>query len=124
LPAAHAKAYAESRGLTVEIVGEGNYVTSQTPKANGYYTGEVAKIILYTDGSPAVEGTVVPNVVGMTALGANITVADSGFNIKLEGALTGGDGEAVVVMQYPAAGSLAEPGSVIRVEVRYMKDTE
>ena len=124
LPAEHAKAYAESRGLAVEIVGKGNYVTAQTPKANGYYTGEVAKIILYTDSSPDAGGVIVPNVVGMTALGANLAITNSGFNIKLEGALTGGDGEAIVVAQYPAAGSVAEPSSVIRVELRYIKDTE
>ena len=124
LPTQNAKAYAESRGLVVEVVGDGAYVTSQSPKANNQYSGNVAKIILYTNGAEASDGGMVPNVVGMTALDANLAIASAGFNIRFEGAYDGGRGEAIVATQYPAAGSVATPGSVVCVEPRYMKDTE
>ena len=121
----HAKAYAESRGLTVEIVGEGAYVTNQMPKSGGYYTGSDGKLILYADAIETSPPITVPNVVGTTAAQANVSIAGAGLNIKLEGAgAYDGSGGAVVVSQYPAAGTTADRGSVVRVELQYIKDLE
>ena len=47
LPVKNAVAYAESRGLEVEIVGDGAYVTAQSPKTGSAYAYN-GKIVLYT----------------------------------------------------------------------------
>lgn len=125
LPVANAKAYAESRGLSVEVVGDGTYVSKQTPSSGSLYSGAVSKIIFYTDAETTAQTRTVPDVIGKTATEANVSIINSGFNIKFEGAsdVGGGDG-IVVVSQYPAAGTVLEHGSVVRVELRYIKDTE
>ena len=125
LAAEHAKAYAESRGLVVEMVGGGGYVVDQIPRSNGYYTGESGKIVLYTDIKEPMIEAVVPDVIGATALQADRIILGAGFNIKLEGAgAYEGSGGAAVVRQYPAAGAVAARGSVVRVELQYVKDLE
>lgn len=48
LPVANALAYAESRGLTVEVIGGGEYVTAQKPKS-GYFPSFNGKITFYTE---------------------------------------------------------------------------
>lgn len=124
LPTEHAKAYAESRGLAVEVVGEGAYVTSQIPKSGELYSGTVGKIILYAGAEASFSGRVVPDVIGKTASEANVSIVGAGFNIKLEGAGTVGNGSAIAVGQYPSAGTEMPRGSVVRVELQYVKDTE
>ena len=125
LSTSSAKAYAESRGLSVEIVGDGAYITDQSPRSGGYYTGDVGKIVLYADADVAPTEVTVPDVIGCTAAIANKKILDAGCNIKLEGAgAYDGSGSAVAVEQYPAAGALVEKGSVIRVQLRYINVTE
>ena len=122
LPIDHAKAYAESRGFSVEIVGEGAFVGKQTP-AGGHYTGDAAHIIFYTEEQAAKTRTV-PNVIGMKPTEANRTIVNGGFQIKLEGAISESEDGIVAVAQYPAAGTVAERGSIVRVEFQYVKGTE
>ncbi len=125
LPTAHAKAYAESRGLAVEVIGEGRYVSRQVPRAGESYTGAVGKIVLYAEADAPSELRTVPDVTGMTAAEANRAIADAGFNVRLQGAGAYlGDGGAVAVGQYPAAGTELAVGEVVTVELRYLKDTE
>ena len=50
LPVENAKAYAESRGISVEIVGDGAYVSKQSP-SEGAYSGTLNKMIFYTEES-------------------------------------------------------------------------
>ena len=122
---AHAKAYAESRGLSVKIIGEGAYVTDQMPKSGGYYTGDNGTLILYADRTEQPSQTVVPDVVGMTAVQADRAISAAGLNLRLEGAGAGNqDGSAVAVYQSPAAGAQVPYGSIVQVEIRYVKDTD
>ncbi|MBR4872224.1 MAG: PASTA domain-containing protein, partial [Clostridia bacterium] len=120
LPVENAKAYAESRGISVEIVGDGAYVSKQSP-SEGAYSGTLNKMIFYTEESVSWTYTV-PNVVGKTPTEANKLLVDAGFNVKWEGASNGAD--VTVAMQYPSAGTVAERGSIVRVELWYMKETE
>lgn len=125
LPVTHARAYAESRGLSVEIVGEGASVSKQIPAAGSLYTGDVSRVVFYTETSDRLQTATVPDVVGKTATEANQSIINQGFNIKFEGVTDLiGSGNAIVVAQYPAAGTEAERGSVVRVELRYTKEME
>lgn len=125
LPVTHARAYAESRGLSVEIVGEGSSVSKQIPAAGSLYTGEVSRVVFYTENFDRLQTAAVPDVVGKTATEANQSIINQGFNIKFEGVTDLiGSGNATVVAQYPAAGTETERGSVVRVELRYIKETE
>lgn len=125
LPVTHARAYAESRGLSVEIVGEGSSVSKQIPAAGSLYTGDVSRVVFYTESFDRLQTAAVPDVVGKTATEANQSIINQGFNIKFEGVTDLiGSGNATVVAQYPAAGTETERGSVVRVELRYIKETE
>ena len=123
LPVAHARAYAESKGLSVEIVGEGGYVSRQVPSAGSLYSGTTAKIIFYTEETSEEMALTVPNVIGKTAFEANVAITNGGFNIRLKG-LPPDDGDAVVAEQYPAAGTVAERGSIIEIDLRSLKNPE
>ncbi len=115
-----AVSFAESRGFTVTVVGEGKYVTSQSPKPNSLYSGTTGKIVFYTEDAKPVSDSV-PDVIGKTLTEANRAITDAGFNLHIGGALhADGAGGAVVVSQSPSAGTKAENGSVISIELRYM----
>lgn len=115
LPVTAACAYAESRGLEVEVVGEGAYVTSQIPKAGSVYTYD-GKIVFYT-GNETCVNSVVPDVMGKGIADAGKLIGNAGFNIHI-GGVTGTDSGANVAAQFPAAGESAPVGSIVKVEMR------
>ena len=117
LPVTVARAYAESRGLSVEVVGDGAYVGSQTPKSGSVYSLN-GKIVFYTDGNEA-RSLTVPNVVGMSLSEANEVISESGFNALFKGATQSYAG-AVVESQNPSAGESAPIGSVVTAEMRFV----
>ena len=110
----------EKKGLSVEIIGNGEKVTAQVPAAGSKLSKQNGKVILYVgDAAPTKELTV-PNVIGMSASAANRVLINAGFNINIEGATNYDAGSgAVVVAQYPAAGSEATRGDVISVTFRH-----
>ncbi len=120
-----ARKYAESLDLDVEIRGDGDYILRQSPAAGSKVEQNNGKIILYTTKDALQKTISVPNVVGRTAAAANSMIINAGLNIKIEGTRNylSGTG-AVVVSQSPAAGELAEEGSVVTVTFRYVGDTE
>ena len=115
---------AETMGFEVEIIGDGEYVKHQSPEWGIQVEPGSAKIILYTtdEAVDEIKSVKVPNLVGMTAVAANGTLANIGLNIKITGYATGK--EAFVVEQSPAAGEVVEVGTVINVTFRYVNDTE
>ena len=117
LPVTVARAYAESRGLSVEVVGDGAYVGSQTPKSGSVYSLN-GNIVFYTDGNEA-RSLTVPNVVGMSLSEANEVISESGFNALFKGATQSYAG-AVVESQNPSAGESAPIGSVVTAEMRFV----
>lgn len=110
----------EKNGLQVEIIGNGEKVTAQVPSAGSKLSKDNGKVILYVgDSAPSNELTV-PNVIGMSASAANRILINSGFNISIDGATNYDAGSgAVVVAQYPEAGTLATRGDVIAVTFRH-----
>ena len=115
LPVNTARAYAESRGLEVEIVGDGAYVSSQKPKAGSVYSYN-GRIVFYTSDDTYTVG-IVPDVIGKNMSDASRLISDAGFNIHVSGVTVQGYG-ASAVTQIPAAGESAAIGSVIKVEMR------
>ena len=122
-----AKEFAKTVGFEVEIIGDGNLVLSQTPAAGVKVEPGSAKIILYTtkDSMQNKKTVKVPDLMGMTAVAANGTLANYGLNIKISGTKNYMSGTgAVVVEQFPAAGTEVEIGSVIEVTFRYLDDMD
>ena len=115
LPVTAARAYAESRGLEVEVVGDGAYVSSQTPKSGSVYSYD-GKIVFYTDNESYTTGKV-PDVTGKTLSEADKIINNAGFNINFKGATQKYSG-ALVASQQPAAGATLPTGSVVTVEMR------
>jgi stage V sporulation protein D (sporulation-specific penicillin-binding protein) len=115
-----AVSFAREQGLEVAVVGEGEYVISQSPKAGSMYHGDNGKMVFYTD-DQKVAPTGVPDVVGKTLVEANRALAAAGLNIKITGTPdVDGTGSATVVSQLPLAGSTASLGDVVSIELRYM----
>lgn len=117
--------YLESLGLEYEIIGDGSYVTGQTP-ANGSAIEKInGRVLLYTGSAKPAETAVVPDLLGKTAVAANSMIINAGLNIKIEGTKNylSGTG-ATVVAQSPAAGTVVAPGEVVTVTFRYLDDEE
>lgn len=80
-----AKITAAERGLTVETIGSGDTVISQTPAADQLIPDE-GVIIIYTDNGTQSEKTVkVPDFKGMTASQVNEKAHSAGLSITLSG---------------------------------------
>ncbi len=121
------KEFAESLGFKVEVVGDGEKVKAQSPATGTEVEPGSAKLILYTtDEAVKNKKTVkVPNLAGMTAVAANGTLVNMGLNIKISGTKNYNSGTgAVVVEQYPAAGTEVEEGSVVDVTFRYLDGSD
>ncbi|MBQ7320522.1 MAG: PASTA domain-containing protein [Clostridia bacterium] len=117
--------YLESLGLEYEVVGDGKYVTAQTPASGAAVEKANGRVILYTGSEKPKETIVVPDLVGKTAVAANSMVINAGLNIKIEGTKNylSGTG-ATVVSQSPAKGTVVSRGEVVTVTFRYLNDEE
>ena len=115
-----AKETIEKSGLSVEIIGNGEKVTAQVPSAGSFLSKQYGRIILYVGDTAPKDDLNVPNVVGLSASAANRVLINAGFNICIEGATNFDVGEgAVVISQYPEAGTPATRGDVITVTFRH-----
>lgn len=103
-------------GLKVEIVGDGNSVIMQVPRADSLLTGANGSVILYTSLESVEENIIVPDLTGLTANEANKKLLSLGFNIRAEGNLS--DINAKVYTQYPKAGESTKRGTVVTVNFR------
>jgi stage V sporulation protein D (sporulation-specific penicillin-binding protein) len=114
-----AEAEAELRGFTVEIVGSGRVVKSQSPAPGAMVESQNAKLILYTDEEVEKTRVTVPDLLGKTAVSANEILANHGLNIRIEGTnnYMSGSG-AVAIRQSHAPGTQVERGTVITITFR------
>ncbi|MBQ2826677.1 MAG: PASTA domain-containing protein [Clostridia bacterium] len=121
----YAKSDIKYRGIAVEVVGDGDKVVDQVPKAGSSMSKETGKIILYTGDETPKNTVTVPDVSGKLAVAANRLIINAGLNIKIEGALNVDSGSgAVVVNQSPAAGEVVPKGTVVTLEFRHMDGTD
>lgn len=117
----------KNQGLDYEFVGTGNTVVSQVPRGGSSILLSSGKVIFYTGDATPEENTQikVPNVMNMTASVANRTLANAGFNIKVDGALNFDEGVgAKVVSQSLAEGTLVPKGTVITIQLRHTDGTD
>ena len=109
------------KGMRYEIVGDGEFVTSQLPASGSKISSSTGKVILYTGGEKAKATVVVPNLIGKTAEAANKLLIDSGLNICIEGTINYDVGVgATVVSQSPAAGTVLPISDVVTVRFMYL----
>jgi len=111
-----AKAF-DGTGLKYNILGSGDKVVNQVPKG-GATLPEGSTVAIYTEEQQS-EMVIVPDVKGMTASQANIALTNTGLNMKVVGAADTGQGNAVVSVQTPQAGTELQRGSPVSVEFSF-----
>lgn len=117
-----AKADIESRGLSYEVVGDGENVVSQVPAAGSTVSKESGIIILYTGEETAKATVEVPDVTGKTGEAANRILVNAGLNVRIMGAK---DSEsATVISQSVEAGTMVAEGTVIEITIVHTDITD
>ena len=108
-----------ARGLKYTIIGGGEYVREQSPKA-GCSLMKSGNIVLFTESGDetARETTVVPNVYGLSAVESNNRLAGAKLNININGA-EGMESRAAAIGQNPEAGETVKIGTIVNVEFRH-----
>lgn len=115
-----AQAKIQNLGLSCETVGTGTVISAQVPAAGQSVPRDSGKIILYLGDSAPTDNIRVPNLIGLAAQTARQNVINSGFNVNITGTTNYESGTgAVVIEQYPAAGTLATKGSIVTLTFRY-----
>lgn len=109
------------RGIKYEIIGDGDTITAQVPKAGSTIEKERGKLLLYCGSATPKNSITVPDVVGKTAENANRVLVNLGLNVVFEGAqnYTTGEG-ATVISQSPAAGETVPEATVVKIELRHL----
>lgn len=111
-----------SKGLKYTVVGDGEFVREQIPKAGSSLLNG-GNIILYTDNIQEKETVAVPDVTEMTAGQANKKIIDAGLNINIIGA-ENMNSSAIALRQEPAAGEEVVIGTIVTVEFRHNSITD
>ena len=101
----------EGRGLNYKVVGTGNSITNQVPKA-GTEVEVGSEVILYVAKSEDDSGTSkVPDVMGKSYSDAVAILSDAGFEVVFEGEI----GNSIVTAQDPKYGVSVDPGAEIKI---------
>lgn len=109
-------------GLEYRIVGEGELVVDQMPKAGTSLT-EGGTVILYTDNDTQHKTVTVPDIMNYYAQHALELLEYRGLNVKITGAYSSEiSGTPMVVSQDIPAGTEVEEGTVITIEFRYYEN--
>ena len=119
---AYAKDDIELKGLKYTVIGDGEFVKEQIPKA-GSTLLKGGNIILYTDSVQEKETVRVPDVINMTAEQANKKIIGAGLNINIIGA-DGINSSAIAMKQEPAAGEEVPRGTIVAIEFRHNSLTD
>lgn len=120
-----ASAAARDCGFDLNIKGEGDTITSQTPAADTVIDATNKRITLYLGDTSPTGSCRVPNLLGMSAYEANRALVNAGFNVRIVGATNGniGAGATVIEQSHPENALLPE-GEVITVRLRYLEPDE
>ncbi len=110
----------KNAGLKAQIVGDGNSVIMQVPKADSLLTNTNGSVILYTSTEEEQEEITIPELTNMTPNEANKKLLSLGFNIRTEGNLS--DINAKVYTQYPKPGEKVKKGTVVTVNFRSVSE--
>ena len=115
-----AKKAASELGYKVNVKGNGEYVTSQIPRAETVIDKNNKIITFHTGNSREEKGIAVPELIGKSVYVANRLLADAGLNVSIVGTdnyLSGGG--ATVMEQSIPAGTLVSEGTAITIRIRY-----
>ena len=111
------------RGLTCEIVGDGDTITHQVPADGEIISQSKGRVILYTVAETPKATVAVPDLVGKTAEAANRTLLGAGLNVSFTGS-SGTDTGVIVLRQSIEKDTMVAPGTVVEIELRYMDGTD
>ena len=104
----------EGRDLNYKVVGTGNSITNQVPKA-GTEVEVGSEVILYVAKSEEDSGTVkVPDVMGKSYSEAVSTLSEEGFEVVFEGEI----GNSVVTAQDSKYGVSVDKGSEVTITLK------
>ncbi len=124
LSVSEAKEKGRSAGLTVDVVGDGDSVTSQVPSSGVYVTKGSARVVLYTGNELAKNSITVPDVAEQTAAAASQSLVNAGLSVHVIGATDSGTTGAVVIDQSPSAGEVVTKGTVVTITMRHLGNTD
>lgn len=106
----------KKNGISYVLIGNGDTVLDQIPKADVAILKSTSVVYIYTEKREE-EYTVVPSVIGMSIKEANILLVSSGINIRVNGGISSGCSTMTVTSQSIPAGARIEKGSVIALGV-------
>ena len=106
-----AKGILNEYDIKYEIIGNGNFVLSQSPESNDEKSSTLSTLILYTIEYDDI--VTVPNLVGKDISEATQECINAGLNIKIKGSVDGG----FVVSQSLPLGARVARASVIELTV-------
>ena len=110
----------EGRGLRYKVVGTGNAITNQVPKA-GTEVEVGSEVILYVEKTEEDSGKVkVPDVMGKSYSDAVSVLTEAGFEVIFEGEI----GNSYVTAQEPKHGVSVEYASEVKISLTKRETTE
>jgi stage V sporulation protein D (sporulation-specific penicillin-binding protein) len=122
-----AKKHCESKGITLEVVGnENGVIKKQYPEAGTVVEKSAARIVVYTEQNASPTSVSVPDLTtGWTAKAANDMLKQMGLNIRIEGTKNylSGTGPKII-SQSIAPGEEVPIGTVIEVTLRYLDEKD
>lgn len=103
-------------GIKYVLIGNGDRVIDQVPKADVAILKSVSTVYLYTEKREE-NYTVVPSVVGLSIKEANLLLASHGLNVQISGGLSDKCTSVTVLSQDLPYGAKVERGAVITLSV-------
>ncbi len=114
-----ARDYANSLGIELEVIGDGDTIFAQSPAAGTKMEKQGSKLIVYTERSAEKQMVKVPDLTGKTAVAASGLLASSHLNIKITGTYNYTSGTAATAYaQSIEPGTLVEIGTTVTVYFR------
>jgi stage V sporulation protein D (sporulation-specific penicillin-binding protein) len=124
LPLSEAKKEINKLGVSVTVIGDGEYVLAQSPSAMKKMLKENGKIVIYT-GDETRKSVSVPKLEGMTATDAIKLLTDLSLNVCIDGVSDFGAGVgATVIKQSVSSGTLISVGETVTLTLRYLDKKE
>jgi len=103
--------------FNVKVIGNGDKVIDQVPKA-GFMLKEGSTIILFTQDISQTSAVAVPSVVGLSFQDAQKVLSNSLLNIKVRGI------KGKIIRQNPQPGTKVPIGSIVEVEIADKENAE
>ena len=110
---AQAEQALSAAGLTYRVIGDGETVTDQLPKAFSVIA-DGSQIILYADAEPSAEQESVPSVVGYSYADASLMLSYYGLFVRTDSSIVNPKTQMVSTQSIPV-GEMVDHGTVVDV---------